>query len=122
MSGYKAEKETVLYSMTKAAVITFSRVLGFELAAHNIRVVSVSPGNVATPLIKKSVEDEAAFRKVDKRTVESEYGRISMLHRMAEPDEIASVVAFCLSDSASFITGSDILVDGGSVAKSYELS
>jgi meso-butanediol dehydrogenase / (S,S)-butanediol dehydrogenase / diacetyl reductase len=121
MSAYKAEKETVLYSMTKAAVLAFSRVLAFELVQYNVRVVSISPGNVRTPIIDRAIHEEASLRKVDEKVVEQAYDWVSMLHRMATPDEIAKVVLFAVSDMASFVTGSDIAVDGGSIAKSYEV-
>jgi len=121
MSGYKSEKDTVLYSMTKGGILSFSKTLAYELADKGIRVLSISPGNVETPLITEAIQKESKMRNVDQEKVAAEYGKIAMMHRMATPEEIASVAAFALSDLASFMTGSDMLVDGGSVAKSYEL-
>jgi NAD(P)-dependent dehydrogenase (short-subunit alcohol dehydrogenase family) len=121
MSAYKSEKETVLYSMTKGGILSFSKTLAYELASYGIRVLSISPGNVETPLIEQAIRKEAKMRNVSVDRVSDEYARVAMMHRMAKPEEIASVIAFCLSDLASFMTGSDVLVDGGSVAKSYEL-
>jgi 3-oxoacyl-[acyl-carrier protein] reductase len=122
MNGYKAERETSIYSMTKGGLISFSRAIAYELADYGIRVLSISPGNVLTPLLKKEIVDESKMRNMPPERIEREYARVSMLRRMAQPGEIASVVAFCLTDMASFITGCDILVDGGAVAKSYDLT
>jgi NAD(P)-dependent dehydrogenase (short-subunit alcohol dehydrogenase family) len=111
------EPKSSLYSMTKGGVVGFTKSLAAELAGYGIRVVSISPGNVATSMTEEWVETEAKSRGVGKGVVRLELERESMLGRMASPEEIAEVVAFCLSGAAGFITGSDVLVDGGLVAK-----
>lgn len=97
-----------VYSASKAAIISFNRVLAVELAPRKIRVNAVSPGPVATPLYGKlglSEEEVNGFGTV--------LGQRILLKRFAQPDEIANVVRFLASDDASFITGSEITVDGG---------
>jgi len=116
-SAQIGEPKSALYSMTKGGMVSFTKALAAELAGYGIRVVSVSPGNVTTPMTEKWVRAEARSRGVSRDAVRLELERESMLGRMASPEEIAEVVGFCLSSGAGFITGSDILVDGGSVAK-----
>jgi len=97
-----------VYSASKAAIISFNRVLAVELAPRKIRVNAVSPGPVATPLYGKlglSEEEVNGFGTV--------LGQRILLKRFAQPEEIANVVRFLASDDASFITGSEITVDGG---------
>jgi 3-oxoacyl-[acyl-carrier protein] reductase len=116
-SAQIGEPRSALYSMTKGGMVSLTRALAAELAGYGIRVVSISPGNVRTPMTEGYVRSEAKSRRVARATVRSELERESMLGRMATPEEVAEVVGFCLSRGAGFITGSDILVDGGSVAK-----
>jgi len=116
-SAQIGESKSALYSMTKGGIVSLTKALAAELAGYGIRVVSVSPGNVTTPMTDKWVRAEARSRGVSRDAVRLELERESMLGRMASPEEIAEVVCFCLSRGAGFITGSDILVDGGSVAK-----
>ena len=97
-----------VYSASKAAIISLNRVLARELASRQIRVNAVSPGPVATPLYGKiglSEEEVNGFGTVLSEKI--------LLKRFGKPEEIANVVRFLASDDASFITGTEITVDGG---------
>lgn len=105
------------YSSAKAALNAYSKALATELGPHGIRVNVVSPGVVETPLMLEFIENMAkasgisrdeAFKKVmDAVNVP--------LNRMAEPEEIANLVGFLVSDHASYITGINYSVDGGAL-------
>ena len=97
-----------VYAASKAAIISLNRVLAVELAPRGIRVNAVSPGPVATPLYGKiglSEEEVNGFGTI--------LGQRILLKRFAKPEEIANVVRFLASDDASFITGTELIVDGG---------
>jgi NAD(P)-dependent dehydrogenase (short-subunit alcohol dehydrogenase family) len=117
VSGHVGQVDHALYGATKAAVIGLCRGLAWEMAPYNIRVNSVSPGSVDTPMLRGDIEIESKVASKSyaeiRRLRESEQA----LGRWAEPHEIAAAVAFLASDEASFITGTDLLVDGGWVAK-----
>ncbi len=92
------------YGMTKAAMIQLSRNLAVEWAPHGIRVNTVSPWFTETPLTKGLLSNEGKMRNVLRRTP---------MGRVAQADEMASVIAFLAMPAASYITGQNINVDGG---------
>lgn len=92
------------YGMTKAAIIQLSRHLAAEWAADNIRVNSVSPWYIATPLTVPVLNNKERLNKIIARTP---------LNRVGQPAEVASAVAYLAMDHASYITGQDLKVDGG---------
>src|SRR5713226_5905703 len=117
VSGHVGQTDHALYGATKGAILSFTRALAWEVAADNIRVNSISPGSVDTPMLRSDVTLEAqrtgrTFEEV-KRLREAEQA----FKRWADPREIAETVFFLASNAASFITGSDLLVDCGWVAK-----
>ena len=93
------------YSAAKHGIVGMTRNLALDEAKHGIRVNSVSPGYTMTPLLKSYFElfPEAAANAV----------AVQPMGRVGQPDEIAKVVTFVLSDEASFINGADLMVDGG---------
>jgi NAD(P)-dependent dehydrogenase (short-subunit alcohol dehydrogenase family) len=117
VSGHVGQTEHAIYGATKGAVIAFTRAVAWEVSEWNIRVNSVSPGSVDTPMLRSDIQLESTrtglpFEKV-KKSREAEQA----FKRWAEPEEIAEAIYFLASDAASFITGSDLLVDCGWVAK-----
>ncbi len=93
-----------VYSATKGAMNKIARIAANELAVKKIRVNIISPGPVKTEGFDKAVPDEE---------VKKQFAAMTALQRMADPDEIAKAVLFLSSDGAGFITGSELMVDGG---------
>jgi NAD(P)-dependent dehydrogenase (short-subunit alcohol dehydrogenase family) len=97
-----------VYSATKAAVSTITRIAANELANRKIRVNIVSPGAIETNWMEKS-----GFSPEQKEAFKHQISAGTALKRIGNSDEIAKTVLFLASDAASFITGTEILVDGG---------
>lgn len=99
------------YNASKGGIDQLTRVMALSLAEHGIRVNGVAPGTIATELAAKAVlTSEEAKARIMSRTP---------MKRLGEPAEIASVVAFLLSDAASYMTGETVLVDGGRMTLNY---
>lgn len=117
VSGHVGQTEHALYGATKGAILSFTRALAWEVASDGIRVNSISPGSVDTPMLRSDVmlESQRTGRSFEelKRLREAEQA----FNRWADPREIAEAAYFLASDAASFMTGSDLLADGGWVAK-----
>jgi NAD(P)-dependent dehydrogenase (short-subunit alcohol dehydrogenase family) len=117
VSGHVGQVDHSLYGATKGAVIALTRALAWELAPYGIRVNSVSPGSVDTPMLRSDIriESEKTGKSYDevKKLREAEQA----FRRWADPSEIAESIYFLAGDTASFITGTDLLVDCGWVAK-----
>ena len=99
----------IAYCLSKGGMRMLTRTAGVELARHNILVVGVAPGAVATPINLVTMKDPALMQKLDAAIP---------LGRMARPEEIASVVAFLAGDEASYITSTTIVADGGMTQQS----
>jgi 3-oxoacyl-[acyl-carrier protein] reductase len=95
------------YAVTKAALMMMTKRLGVELGPHGINVNGVAPGYIKTDMagVGKSPEEEARH--------ERHVADITMLRRVAQPEEVARVVAFLSSSDSDFICGQTITVDGG---------
>lgn len=108
---------TMSYSSAKAALNAYSKALANELGSKGIRVNVVSPGVVKTPLMLDFIENLA---KSSTTTVEEAFtvmmDKVGVpMGRMAEPEEIANLVAFLASPEATYITGTNYSVDGGAL-------
>ena len=117
VSGHVGQTEHALYGASKGAILSFTRALAWEVAADSIRVNSLSPGSVDTPMLRADVAGEAARTGRSFEELKREREQEQAFQRWAEPREIAEAIFFLASEAASFITGSDLLVDGGWVAK-----
>jgi NAD(P)-dependent dehydrogenase (short-subunit alcohol dehydrogenase family) len=96
-----------VYSATKAAVRSFARTWTNELRERRIRVNTISPGHVDTPIFDGWQQGEALAK------LKEDLAKNVPLGRMGEPDEIAKAVSFLASDEASYISGIELYVDGG---------
>lgn len=94
---------TSVYSATKGALNKIAQIAANELAERKIRVNIVSPGPIATPGLEKAVPEQA----------KAYLASATAMQRIGDASEIASAVLFLASEGASFITGTELLVDGG---------
>lgn len=117
VSGHVGQTDHALYGATKGAIIALCRALAWEVAPYNIRVNSISPGSVDTPMLRGDIEIESRRTGLPYAEVKVKREAEQALGRWADPAEIAEAVYFLASDKASFITGTDLLVDSGWVAK-----
>jgi NAD(P)-dependent dehydrogenase (short-subunit alcohol dehydrogenase family) len=117
VSGHVGQTEHVVYGATKGAILSLTRALAWEVAKWNIRVNSISPGSVDTPMLRRDISLEATRTKRSFDEVKKVREAEQAFNRWADPMEIAEAVYFLASDAASFITGTDLLVDCGWVAK-----
>ena len=111
IAGHKGLAMMVAYSASKAAVKSLGGTLGSYLAERGIRVNTISPGPILTPIFEKS--------GLDKEAMEGMAQSISQtvpMHRFGDPEEIAKTALFLASDDSSYLTASDIVVDGGYLA------
>jgi NAD(P)-dependent dehydrogenase (short-subunit alcohol dehydrogenase family) len=107
--GSVGEAGKTIYSITKGAVLAASRSMAVELASKNIRVNCISPGVVETPMSDSAVYN----RNEDARK------KIEALHPLGlgKPEDVASAAVYLLSDAASWVTGTNLFVDGGYTAR-----
>jgi len=117
VSGHVGQMDHVMYGATKGAIIAMTRALAWELAPYNIRVNSISPGSVDTPMLRGDIEQESKRTGVSFNEVKKEREAEQAFQRWADPVEIAEPIYFLASEGASFVTGADWLVDCGWVAK-----
>ena len=96
-----------VYSATKAAVRSFARTWTNELRERRIRVNTISPGHIDTPIFDGWQQGEALAK------LKEDLAKNVPLGRMGDPDEIAKAVSFLASDEASYISGIELYVDGG---------
>ncbi|MEO6300953.1 MAG: SDR family oxidoreductase [Paracoccaceae bacterium] len=112
VQGFNCQQNVAAYVATKGAIHALTRAMALDHADQKIRVNSVSPGSVRTPILElaartyggEGVSVDQAFQR---------FGAAHPIGRIGEPDEVAELVAFLASDKAGFITGSDYRIDGG---------
>jgi glucose 1-dehydrogenase len=103
-NAWFVEAHTAPYSATKGALVTFVRAAALDLAPYHIRINAISPGIIRTRLSSPLTEDPHAGPNYLSRIPLSRFG---------EPSEIASAAAFLASDESSYMTGANVVVDGG---------
>ena len=101
------------YSTAKAGVLHLTKVSAADLARHNIRVNAVLPGFITTNIFTRHLEIPEAGRAQANQMIAAVAAQAQPIRRAAAPEDIAAAVCFLLSEDASFVTGTSLLVDGG---------
>jgi len=101
-------------STGNAAIINFTRGVSKELALHNVRINAISPGTTQTERGDRLLKAEVTAERTLEQARETRLERIP-LHRITQPDEIASMAALIVSDRMASMTGAEVLVDGGAM-------
>jgi meso-butanediol dehydrogenase / (S,S)-butanediol dehydrogenase / diacetyl reductase len=114
VQGYACQRGVAAYATSKGAIHSLTRALALDHAADNIRVNSISPGSIRTPMLARSAANFAPDLPTEEAF--ARFGAAHPLMRIGTPEEVAELAAFLVSDKAGFCTGGDYLVDGGLLA------
>ena len=109
-AGLQGNVACTVYGASKGAVVSFTKSLSLEMAPHRVRVNCVCPGDVDTSLVAKQLANEPSGDIVKAK---EEMALHYPLGRIAQPREVGEVIAFLISEKASFVTGAAWTVDGG---------
>ena len=109
VSAFVAQPRFIPYNASKGAVAQLTRCLALDLAPDNIRVNAICPGSIRT----RATDRHIASAGLDPEEAYREFGRAAPMNRMGRPEEVASVALFLASSDSSFMTGAQLVVDGG---------
>jgi NAD(P)-dependent dehydrogenase (short-subunit alcohol dehydrogenase family) len=112
VQGYSNQVGVLAYATSKAAQQALARAMAVDCARHKVRVNSVSPGSIRTPLLEYSAQELARDGKSIEDMIAA-FGEEHPIGRVGTAEEVGDLVAFLSSDAAAFITGADYLIDGG---------
>lgn len=112
-----SQRSVVAYTASKGALAALTRAIAVDESAYGVRVNSVSPGSIATPMLESSASLFAGGVQERVKEILDSWGRAHPLGRIGDPWEVAEVVSFLSSPRASFVTGADVRVDGGLLAQ-----
>jgi NAD(P)-dependent dehydrogenase (short-subunit alcohol dehydrogenase family) len=116
VQGFANQKNVLGYATTKGAVHAMTRAMAVDCAPHGVRVVSISPGSIRTPLLEYGAT-QLAGEGGDPEEVIAMFGRAHPVGRIGTAEEVAGLVAWLCSDEGAFVTGTDVRIDGGLTAR-----
>jgi NAD(P)-dependent dehydrogenase (short-subunit alcohol dehydrogenase family) len=111
VSGFIAQKGFLTYNATKAAIVEMTRCMALDLVDDNIRVNGVCPGAVWSSTVQRMASDLGLSR--EEAALRPNLGAEQIMKRIADPREIGYAALYLASDEASFVTGANLMVDGG---------
>ncbi len=111
VQGHACQRGVAAYVASKGAIHSLTRALAVDHASDGVRVNSISPGSIATPMLEFAARSFSPDLPVSE--VFQKFGEAHPLGRIGTPEEVAELAAFLASDEAGFCTGGDYLVDGG---------
>ena len=107
ISGKMGSRIHPAYAASKGGLTAVNRSLADDLAQHGIRINTISPGNIVTPALLKGIESVPGQREIFEQHI--------FLGRLGEAEEVGKAVRFLMSEEASYITATELLVDGGHI-------
>lgn len=113
VNGKQSFAGCVAYCMSKAAVDQLTRCASVDLAKYGIRVNAVNPGVIETNLQMAGGLSAELYASFLKRSIETTHPIAASLGRVGQPEEVAALIAFLVSDKAKFLTGDCVVIDGG---------
>jgi NAD(P)-dependent dehydrogenase (short-subunit alcohol dehydrogenase family) len=112
VQGMAAQKGALAYVVSKHGLVGLVSAMAMDEAGYGVRINGVAPGSVDTPMLRWAINLDPHPKALD-----AEVDAMHPLGRRAQPSEVAEVIAFLLSDKASFMTGETVRVDGGMLAR-----
>jgi meso-butanediol dehydrogenase/(S,S)-butanediol dehydrogenase/diacetyl reductase len=114
VQSHACQRGVAAYATSKGALLSLTHSLALDFAADRIRVNSISPGSIRTPMLERAAAHFSPELPIE--TVIERFGAAHPLGRVGTVEEVAELAAFLLSERSSFCTGGDYLVDGGLLA------
>ncbi|MGV8845764.1 SDR family NAD(P)-dependent oxidoreductase [Tessaracoccus sp.] len=117
VQGVATQNRVVGYTMTKGALNAMARAIAVDEAVYGVRVNALLPGSIDTPMLRTAAQQWSDGTPHGTENLIAEWGSMHPLGRVGQPSEIGTVCSFLASTEASFITGAEIRVDGGLLAR-----
>ncbi len=114
VQAHACQRGVAAYATSKGAVVVLTRAMALDHAPDKIRVNSISPGSIRTPMLERSAANFAPGVRLEE--VFEKWGKAHPIGRIGTAEEVADLAAFLASDKAGFCTGGDYRVDGGLLA------
>lgn len=111
--AFIAKEQCAIYGASKAAIAQLAKSTALDYAMYGIRVNCVCPGTIDTPMYQRVIQQFQEKTRLSEQVIKADVAQRLPLKRVGKPEEVADVVGFLCSDTASFMTGALVNIDGG---------